>query len=230
MKKIKLLTLFIAFYGNLVAQKNGMTAHLGYANFLNKKASGFTIAFDYQRQMASKHFLGLGISGTMTESRGILPENLDNSNIILRDFSYLPDSIPSAFWTKESFPKFHLASKPDKYFNFSASINYNYMVWKTNKQALKIGIGAVLTFNDELELKELIRAKSFKNVFDFQSKNFQIPVFQYDTYIDLGFTPQLDYSFQLPNGVKTGVVSKLYCYPKSGRYVLAIAPFLNFQF
>lgn len=229
MKKIKLLTLILLFSMTLIAQNNSMTANLGYSNFLNKKATGFSIGFDYQRKVTSKHFLGLGLNYTMTERRGILPNNLDKENIIIRDFTYIPDSVPNAFWTKESFSKFCLASKPDKYFNVNASINYNYTAWENARQSLKIGIGVVLTFNDEQELTELLRVSNLKSPL-YDLSNFQIAVFQYNTYIDLEFIPQIKYNYQLNERMKIGIDSRFYCYTKTNRYVAVLSPTLSFQF
>lgn len=228
MKRYILLTILIAVTFRIIAQKSNLDASIGYANFLNKKASGFCTGLNYQRKISQKQSIGLELSYVFTESRGLLPEKLDEGTFILRDFTNI--KTPSVFeWTQNSFPDIRLSTKPDKYFNFNIGINYLFDVLEKGKHNLTVGIGGLLTFNDEKEIVEIIKG-DFRGVLPLDLKNISIPVFQYDTYLDVGFQPQIRYRYQLKEKMNIGLTNKYYCYPISNRYVLTLAAFLSFEF
>ena len=228
MKQYILLTLLIAVTFRITAQKSSLDASIGYANFLNKKASGFSTGLNYQRKISQKQSIGLEISYIFTERRGLLPEKLNEPIFVLRDFTSIPP-IPSFGWTTDGFPDIRLPTKPDKYFNFNVGVNYLFDVWAKGRHNLTLGIGGLLTFSDEKEIVEVIKG-DFRAIIGLNLKNVSIPVFQYDTYLDVGFQPQIRYRYQLKEKMNIGLTNKYHCYPISNRYVFTLAAFLSFEF
>lgn len=212
----------------LSAQKNSLDATIGYARFLNKKASGFSTGINYQRKIGKKQSLGLELCYTFTERRGLLPDDLSKETFILRDFTYIPP-LPNFGWSTSGFPGVRLSSTPDKYFNFNIGVNYLFDIWEKKKQTFSVGIGGLLTFNDEKEIVGVLKG-DFSAVIGVNLKNTSIPIFQYDTYIDLGFQPQLKYRYQLKEKMSVGLTNKYYCYPISNRYIFTLAAFMGFEF
>ncbi len=225
--------LFVVFLLSLptliFAQKNLIQSELGYAHSLKNKASGYTTGIEYQREINPRHYFGFSLNYVYTQSRGILPKNLSDNNVILRDFSNIPN-LPNFGWSADAFPEIHLKSKPDTYFNLNFDISYFYNTQVLNNSSLKIGLGSVITFVDEKVISELIEGKKFVAPLQNDINDFLIPIFRYDTYIDIGLKLQLQYQFQINEKMLVGCSAKNYWFPKSKTVFWSLSPTISFKF
>ena len=231
MKKIINIIAFSLIIANVFAQKNGVKSDFGFATNLSKGAIGFSMGTEYTRQVSPKGYIGVEINYNFTSRRGLLPQDPKGQRVILRDFTHPESLFPFSFkWTENSFPGYHLSSKPDKYFNYGIGVKYLYDVWSKNKHQLRTGLGVVLTFNDEKEIVEMLKGDFYFPFNNVTISNVLIPIFEYDTYVDVGFQPQIEYHYQLNKRMSVGLLNKYYCYPKSSRYVATFSTFINFNF
>lgn len=231
MKKIINIIAFSLIIAGVAAQKNSIKSDFGVAAHLNKGAIGFAMGTEYTRQVSKKGYIGVEINYNFTSRRGLLPQDLKGQRVILRDFTQPVTLYPPYFeWTAESFPGYRLPSKPDKYFNCGIGVKYLHDIWSKNKHQLRTGLGVVLTFNDEKEIVEMLKGDFYSPLFKEPISNVLIPIFKYDTYIDLGFQPQIEYHYQIKKRMSIGLLNKYYCYPKSSRYLATLSAFMNFYF
>lgn len=214
---------------SLFAQNNVLKVGLGGVRHFNNKASGYTTSVEYQRDIHPKHAWGVEISYAFADSRGILPDNIKASNIILRDYTHIPE-LPNLGWNRNSFPAMSLKSKPDRYFNANLAVKYLNTVAISPKKALKLAIGTVLTFNDEMVIAELVEGAKFESPFSFDLINPLIPIFRYDTYIDLGVLPQIGYSYQFKEKIGIVFTHKYYIFTKSKKYFTTLEAAINIRF
>jgi hypothetical protein len=63
-----------------------------------------------------------------------------------------------------------------------------------------------------------------------QIQDATIPIFQYDTYMDLGLMSQFSYEKRIKEYVSLGFVSKWYAFPKSEKYITTLSAFIGFKF
>ncbi len=231
MKKIIHIIAFSLIIANVAAQKNSVKSDFGFATNLSKAAIGFALGTEYTRQLSKKGYIGIEINYNFTSRRGLLPQDLKGQRVILRDFTKPESPFPFSFdWTSESFPGYRLPSKPDKYFNCGIGVKYLYDMWSKSKHQLRAGVGVVLTFNDEKEIVEMLKGDFYFPLNNITISNVLIPIFKYDTYIDLGFQPQIEYQYHINERLSIGLLNKYYCYPKSSRYVTTLSTFINFNF
>jgi hypothetical protein len=211
---------------NIAAQKNLVKAEFGYAHFLSKKANGISTGFSFQRQISEQSGLGFSIGYLFAEKRGLLPKDLTNQKVFLKDFTNSPT------WPgfNPSYPEVQLSTKPDKYFDFNFGIHYLYTVWHRDKHSIRIGLGGVFTFHDEQEIVELIKGDYRVDAVSLEVRNALFPVFKYDTYLDLGLHTQIEYRFQLKERMSLGITNAYLVFPKTERFFLTVSTFMAFSF
>ena len=230
MMKINFLAIVLILLPTfLFAQKHLVTPQFGIAKHLANKAFGYSIGVEYQHKIKTKHNLGVSLSYVFAESRGILPNDLKASNVILRDFTNIPN-LPNFGWSEDAFPTIRLKAKPDIYFNFNLGVHYFYDMKVAKNNLLKVGIGGVITFRDEKLITELVKAKVFKSPLQNDVNNLIIPIFQYDSYIDLGLLLSLRYEYALKEKLVIGCNTNLYLFPKSKTAFWTLTPFIGFKF
>lgn len=217
------------FSVNLLAQSKIIKGGLAYTYNIAKNASGGSVGLAYEQKIKGKHFFCIEVKNIFTQRRGSLPDQLISQKHILRDYT---NPVPFAnpfIWNKESFPSYQLPSTPDKYFdlNFTASYLYEYL--NTKRYNLKMGLGTCVTYHDESEIVQWIEG-DFSNPFAGKLTKAMFPVFQYDTYIDVGVVPQVELQFKLKRNIMTGLSSKLYYFPKSSNALLNLEVFIGVGF
>ncbi len=227
--KHSIFLIFLLIPVFVAGQNNLLKIGLGGSRHLNNDASGYTTSAEFQRNLRPKHAIGVEISYVYANSRGIIPENISASNLILRDYTHIPE-LPNLDWNRNSFAKMSLKSKPDRYFNANLGIKYINTLPISEKKLLKMGVGFVLTFNDEMVVDELVEGLQFKSPAQNDVINVLIPVFRFDTYIDLGILPQIEYNYKLKEKINIGLTNKYYIFPKSKKIFTTLDCSINIQF
>ena len=230
MKKIILFYLFsLLNLSNIIAQSSIIKGGLGYTYNIGKKANGSSVGLEYEQKLKGKHFLSMGIKNIFTQRRGSLPDKLISQKHILKDYTN-PVPYKNFFvWTKETFPYYRLPSTPDKYFDFNFSLSYLYKYLDNERYSVKMGLGTCATYHDESEIVEWLQG-DFDPGFGDKLTNAMFPVFQYDTYIDVGIIPQFEFQKKLKHNIIVGLSSKLYYFPKSNNSLLNLEGFISVGF
>jgi hypothetical protein len=93
-----------------------------------------------------------------------------------------------------------------------------------------MGLGAVFNYHDEKEIVGFIQGRFRASGGWSEIQDASIPLFQYDTYLDLGVLSQLGYERRVKDNLSLGLVSKWYVFPKSEKYMTTFSVFIDFKF
>lgn len=215
----------------LLAQSNNLISMtFGFCDNLNNSAVGYTIGTDFQHSINQKHTIGIMISHTFTQSRGLLPQNIQSDNVFLRDFTNLNPFPFGNQYTIDNFPKKRLNAKPNKFFNLNIGIVYAYTIYHTKKRNLQIGIGGIISYFDKMELVDLIKADFTNDFLKVELKNYNFPVFQFDTFLDIGIMPFITYNYEINNKFSIGCTAKFFGFPKSESGFWTLSPLISYKF
>lgn len=220
-----LLLLFCLFsFSFLLAQGHHFKASLGNAYHFSAQANGYHLGLEYQHRIHSKASWGIEISQGFQHARGMLPNDITQARILLRDQTQpepLGEGNSPFFWNDEAFPKIQLASKPDRFYQFSVAGKYLQEINKGNRGQLRIGLGLALSYRDEMELQRFIRTQQLK--FTFPGTTIEealIPLFVHRTFIDWTLVPEVTYQFSLGKALFLGFRGQLWYYPSSKDWIL----------
>jgi hypothetical protein len=213
----------------LIAQQNNLMGILGAAYNWSNKAAGVSLSIDYDHLLSRKTALGMEINYLYTQKRGLLPNDIKAQNVILRDFTHIPP-LTNLWWDENSFAPFRLSTKPDTYFDFNIVFKYLFEVWQSKQNHCRMGLGAVFNYHDEKEIVGFIQGRFRAGGGWSEIQDASIPLFQYDTYLDLGVLSQLGYERRVKDNLSLGLVSKWYVFPKSEKYMTTFSVFIDFKF
>lgn len=227
MRKVIFLCFILAVNVNFsIAQNKIISGRIGYAYNLKKSASGTSFTLEYQHKLKENHFISVGLDNIFTQRRGSLPKEI-SPKYIIKDYTN-PNPYNGFDWTN-GFPYCQLPSTPDKYFDFGTSVKYLYQKPSKNNLFYQFGGGACFTYHDEMELVQWVNA-DFKAPFLRPLTDAMFPIFQYDSYVDLGIVAQFDLQKTLKNRITFGVSSKAYYFPKTTNSLLNIAGIIGVAF
>lgn len=215
MKRFYFIVFILFFFDNqLFTQNKILTSKFGVAYNLTKKASGSIIGLEYRNRLKNKHFIGVALENVFTSRRGTLPAELIAQKHILRDYSNPVPYVSFFDWNENSFPKTHLSSTPDKYFNFNVATKYFYQNSLKNGLIYTFGGGACLTYHDEMEIVDW-KNGNFKSLGSKDLQDAWFPIFRYDTYLDIGIIAQAEAQKIIRNKFSVGASTKIYYFPSN---------------
>ena len=87
-----------------------------------------------------------------------------------------------------------------------------------------------MNYSDEKEIVGFIQG-SFRAIGGFgEVQDVYIPIFQFNTYMDLGLMSQFSYERRIKDYASWGLASKWYAFPKSEKYITTLSAFIGFKF
>jgi hypothetical protein len=227
MRKVIFLCFILALKVSFsIAQNKIISGKIGYAYNLKKSASGTSFTLEYQHKLKANHFISVGLDNIFTQRRGSLPKEI-SPKYIIKDYTN-PNPYDGFDWTN-GFPYYQLPSTPDKYFDFNTAIKYLYQTVNKNSFFYQFGGGVCITYHDEMELVQWINA-DFKSPFSRPLTDSYFPVFQYDTYLDLGIVYQMEVQKIIKDRITLGISSKFYYFPKSTNSLLTLQGIVGIAF
>lgn len=209
------------FSNFILAQKFSISTDLG-VGFKNKHyASGFSSAIIFQTVLCSNNNLGISIGYSYLSSDYNMPQNLKESKLHFRDYTNITpinEAVNVWGWSKESFPPIKLRSQPNIYYSFHLGISYSCIVPKLDN--LQMGCEALLSYNDQMEIYKVLHIEEIDfRLLGITNKNYNIPIFSYDTYLDIGFAPYIQYNLFKYKRLDIDIKTMVSIFPKSGEMI-----------
>ncbi len=219
------LGFFCLFYFNIFIFAQGweVTADLGFSRELQKASSGYVISIGILKNMKNKSSVAFEVDNSFTSSKGLLREVGSDEIFALR---YAENEIVwpvSIGWDRNSFPVTSLSVKPNRYFNCNASVIYYNKIVERQKFFVRAGLGFTLTYRDQMEIFSLLRTTAVYLNFtgEFIDQSAVVPIFAYDTYLDIGGSPRLSFTYKLSERMNIGWNNKIYYFPISNTAIFS---------
>ncbi len=216
--KIKIFLLFVILFIciSLNAQNYLISSGVGHSYFINKNAGGYNINLSVDKKLSPKGYISVEVGHSFNDKTPF-GRNLSDEKILIRDFTNR-SPLGSSSWNRDdSWPKIRLQSQPERFFRLDFILNYRqeYKAWTKSK--LKFNIGGVLSYRDEMELTRLIPIQeigfsSFGGVLAYDQI---IPIFSYNTFLDLGLNLGHTYSLTINENLDVALNTQFVYYPKS---------------
>lgn len=224
--------IMITFFQTLIfSQGMIVSGDFGPSFKTNTYAAGLGININILYQTKSNNGFGLTIGNSFLDSANNLPNNLKDSNFHLRDYTNIAPlgEMFNFGWDIDAFPQFRLKSQPNRYFNFNLGFNYFYLCKALN--FLIVGTELVLTYRDQMEIAKVLETKEMELYFppEFVKYNYNIPIFSYDTYLDVGIAPYIQYNLLIYKRLAIGVKTKFYYFPKSRELIYNFGAILTWS-
>jgi hypothetical protein len=236
MKRISIIILVLIFVllnaFDLCAQKNMFRTELGYVNYFFKYKSGHNLSFSYQRALSQKLNYRFGFGYSFASGRTLLTNDDIVKKIKIRSGENpTPFSGANLFlWSRESFPAIQFGLRPDRQFNMNICNSVNYVLYGHEKGLLVGGLGVSVAYVDAMNLDEIIIA-DYKGIFPpIDEKSGIFPVFKYETFIDIGLIPYVEYLYQVNDKILLGVNTQFNIAPLSDSYHNMTSLVFGFKF
>jgi len=228
--RLILISLILSLFHLAKAQKNNFQFEMGLSFRLSSKASGFSSGFYFQHEQKDGLFFTIDLQYNYTQGRGNFPKDIqEQQSYLIRDFNN-PNPWNSFQWDKESFAPIRLATKPNKYLDFSFGVGLNYLLLNKNKQKVYVGASVLLDYHDEKEIVQFIKGDLEEILSRTTYENIYLPIQQYDTYLNVGLLLRGLYTYQINEKLSTGLHTRLYLFPDGKDYFMSFSPFLGFKF
>lgn len=221
------------FQVNSFAQNLEISGDFGVSFKTNSYANGYGFNINATFLHFGKHHFGLTIGNNFMSSSNFLPgKNLEEYNFHLRDYTNIIPLGEESFnfgWSIEAFDQIRLRSQPNRYYNFNGGINYYYEFGKLN--GFRIGSEWILTYRDQMEIAKVLNVKElvFWIPLGQTINDYNIPIYSYDTYIDIGFAPYIQYNIFNYKRLGVDIKSKIYIFPKSGEMIYYFGTVLSWK-
>lgn len=189
----------------------------GHSYFVEKNAGGYDLGIGLYTVISKNNSLGLSFSHTYNDVSP-LPSDLSAAKIVLKEESNrLPLGFGLGEWSEDyNWPDIRLEEQPNRYFRFNVGLHYLYKaIYKKHRQ-FTFALGAVLSYRDESEMIRLVETtKIAGSPFVRPTYDHSIPIFSYNTYMDLGTKIDFTYYFKKLKILNFGVRTSCIYFPKS---------------
>jgi len=221
MRQLCMLALASSLSCSLPAQTKAIYPELGHSYNLSKRASGYAMGLNAQFKTGPKEAIGIEIGHIFNEGRGLVPKDYADQNFFFRSPSK-PNPQNVGGWDRASFPAASLPTKPNRYFNFNLVIKQLWTLREKGNGQILLGLGLALSYRDEREVAKIVVIGGPEaTVLDFFPLElpFSLPIYQVDSYLDLGVVPELSYRGELRERLSLQASAKLFYYPPSGNWI-----------
>ena len=225
---MKYFNYLLFLLSSFIIQSRGTSQNLfisgdfGVSCQTNSFANGYGFNINTFFLNSGKHHFGIILGNNFMSSSHLLPgKNLEANHFNIRDYTNLHPLGEgfTLYWSKDAFEPIKLQIQPNRYYNFNIGINYFYNFLKFNY--LKIGSELILTLRDQMEIDKILDVKELQTLFQSDEiiYDYHIPIYSYDTYLDLGIAPYIQYNIFSYKRLHVGVKTKIYIFPKSGEMI-----------
>ena len=213
------LTLFISL--NINSQKLQLEGFGGHSYFVDKNAGGYDLGIGINYVLTKSSMIGVSIGHSFNDISP-LPSDLTEAKVVLKEESNrLPLGNGFGSWAEDGeWPKIRLEEQPNRYFRFNIALNYTITKVLRNENSFIFGIGPILSYRDEGEMIKLIETTKIRGLFVRPTDDHSIPIFSYNTYLDMGIKGDITYLFKKIRGINLGFKSGIIFYPKPGDFML----------
>lgn len=224
---------FLMITSYSIAQNLSISEEFGVAFKTNSFSNGYAFNINAFLLHSGNHHLGLTLGNIFMSSSNLLPgKRLDEYNFHLRDCTNIAPLGAESYlfgWSIETFEPLRLRSEPNRYYNFNFGINYFYDF--KNWNSLKIGSELIFTFRDQMEIAKVLNVKEIEFWFppELTLYDYNIPIYAYDTYLDIGIAPYIQYNLLTYRRLTIGVKTKIYYFPKSGERIYNFGAVLSWN-
>jgi len=224
MKYIKYILVFIISLIHVIglySQKIKLEGYFGHSYFVDKNAGGYDLGIGINYVLTKNSMIGVSIGHSYNDISP-LPSDLTEAKVVLKEESNrLPLGSGFSSWSEDSaWPKIRLEEQPNRYFRFNIALNYTITKVLRNENSFIFGIGPILSYRDESELVKMIETSKIAGIFVRPTFDHSIPIFNYNTYLDMGIKGDITYIFKKIRGINLGFKSGIIIYPKSGDFML----------
>lgn len=194
----------------------------GHSYFLEKNAGGYDIGLGVSYPIAKKSMLGLSLSHTFNDVSP-LPSDLTAAKIILKEES---NRLPLGFgwpdWEEDyNWPKIRLEEQPNRYFRLNMGLHYIMNTMIKNHHHFTFAMGGLISYRDESEMIKLVETEKIRGyLFVRPTDDHSIPIFNYNTYLDVGLKGDATYFFKKLKVLDLGLRTSFVYYPKSNNLML----------
>jgi hypothetical protein len=225
---IVLIQIFVMHYS--YAQKISIDGFGGHSYFLRKNADGYNLGIGLKYTTSKKSSVGLIFSHNYNDNTS-LPSNLKDAKIVLKEESNrLPLGAGFADWEKEhNWPKIRLEEQPNRFFRFDIGLQYTFTKSFKKDSYFDFTIGTLFSWRDESEMIKLVETSKLRGLFFRPTDDYSIPVFNYNTYLDLGLKCECTYFLILLNKMALGYRSGFVLYPKSNDLMINNSIVISFR-
>lgn len=217
---IIILSIILLACFNIQSQNYLISSSIGHSYFINKNAGGYNINLGLDKKISPKGYISFGIGHSFNDKTQF-GKNLTDEKIILKDYTNrLPLGFGTPDWEEENaWPKIRLQSQPERFFRLDFMINYRqaYKAWSKSK--LIFNVGGVLSYRDETELVKMIATQEISGFLIRPTYDHFIPLFSYNTFLDLGLNIGNTYSVTINDNLDIGLNTQFVYYPKSSHVI-----------
>lgn len=224
MKKIIVVLVYsiiLSFHNHFNAQSFLISGETGVSFKNNYYANGYSFGINVLFNRLKNHKIGISLSNSFMSSAHFLPDNKKDANFHLRDFTNITPlgEDYNLGWNLDSWEPIRLKTHSNRYYNLNYSLNYFFDTERFN--SLKIGSELILTFRDQMEIAKVLNVKEmeFWIPVGLTLYDYNIPIYAYDTYLDIGFAPYIQYNLFKYKRLDIDIKTKVYIFPKSGEMI-----------
>lgn len=217
------LILLTSFCSDIYAQRWQVMADFGHSSSLGKASSGYALSVGLHRSLSSRSSFALELDNTFNSSRGLL-QNIKEDGIFALRYAENEAAWPFATgWDRSSFPTNSLPAKPNRYYNFNINLAYYYKIMEKSKFSVRKGLAFTLTYHDQMEIFSILETSIIRFPEELVIQPMSVPIFAYDTYLDIGVSPRLSFAYKLSERLQLGWNNRLYFFPISDTAIFASA-------
>ncbi len=222
MRKYKLtvnIAVFIIFglyQIGLQAQGFEMSGTLGIRTDYHNSSSGFMQTIGLRYANSKRFSFGLTIGHAFTESRSQIFDGNDSKSYIRHVDVPIPDGVINGTWNANSFPDIVLPAKGNRYDDLFLSLSVGYKVLKASKYNIHASIGVGIHKHDQSEqISQIEPHEIYWVIGGHRTYENIIPIYAYNTYLDLSVVPLLVYEYRLKSNLGLTFESAAFYYPMS---------------
>ncbi len=230
-KYISVVFIFLYTHTRIVSQNLSISGDFGVSCKTSSFANGYLFGINAFFVKSQNHHFGISLNNNFMSSDYLLPKNRKEANFHLRDYTNITP-LGEDFntgWNLDSFDPVRMKPHPNRYYNFNFGINYFYDFSTFN--SLKIGSELILSYRDQMEIAKVLEVKEieFWIPFGLTKYDYNIPIYAYDTYLDIGIAPYIQYNILKYKSLDIGLKTKLYFFPKSGEKIYSITAVFTWE-
>ena len=231
-RKELLLLLFLCFNNTIFSQNIDIKAEMGEAFFISKSGNGPFMKIGLSFTHNKNHKIGIFLSHIYMESSKYLPENLVENRFYMRDYTNvapLGEENNALKWDENSFPKYRLKSKPNRFYKFNFGVSYEYKFPKYKN--LTFGSEIIFSYCDNMEIQKVVNAKEMEFYIppDLILYDYNFPVYSYSTYLDMGISTNMQYMLYSYRKINFGIKLNIYYYPFSSEIFSGIGMVIDYR-
>ena len=211
------IVVILSHFTDILSQNTQIVSFIGHSYFVAKNAGGYDLGIGVNYSLTKTSMIGISASHSYNDISP-LPSDLKDAKIVLKEVTNrLPLGLGIPDWENDAlWPQIRLEEQPNRYFRYNLGLHYNYALYRKSGFFM-IGAGAIFSYRDESELVKLVPTIKIVDVlFGSTTYDHSIPIFNYNTFLDMGVKADFSYFLKKFKSLDLGLKSSFVLYPKSG--------------